>query len=128
MVLYTRLPATAHAQHWPLAWTGLDCLLAAGLACTGWFAHRCDARAGLIASASAALAVVDAWFDVMTAPPGRELVEAVLLASCAELPLAVVCASIAVSVHRTLTRPVSSMTATVTPLRPKNSIVRSAAA
>jgi hypothetical protein len=111
VVLYSTLPGTADAQHWSLAWTGFDCLMAAGLAST-----------------TGALALVDAWFDVMTALPGRELAEAVLLAVCAELPLAVMCASIAVSVHRSLTCAASSVTATVTPLRAKTVTVESAAA
>jgi hypothetical protein len=128
VVLYTTLPGTADAQHWSLAWTGFDCLMAAGLASTGWITYRHDARAGLTAAATGALALVDAWFDVMTALPGWELAEAVLLAVCAELPLAGVCASIAVSVHRSLTCAAFSVTATVTPLRAKTATVESAAA
>jgi hypothetical protein len=114
VTLYTTLPATSDAQHWSLAWTGFDCLLAAGLACTAWLTHRGDPRAGLTAAATAALALVDAWFDVMTALPGRDLAQAVLLAVCAELPLAAGCASIAASVHRSLTRTASSVPAKAT--------------
>jgi hypothetical protein len=63
----------------------------------------------------------------MTALPGRGMAEAVLFAVCAELPPAPGCASIAVSVHRTITRTASSGTVTVTLLRPKSTNVGSAA-
>jgi hypothetical protein len=126
VVLYTTLPGTADAQHWSLAWTGFGSLMTAGLACTGWLVHRRDTCAGLTAAATGALALIDAW--VMTALPGSELAEAVLLAVCSELPLAVMCGSIAVSVHRSLTCAASSVTASVIPLRAKTAIVESAAA
>lgn len=115
VVLYTTLPGTADAQHWSLAWTG-------------WLVHRRDTYAGLTAAATGALALIDPWFNVMTALPGSELAEAVLLAVCSELPLAVMCGSIAVSVHRSLTCAASSVTASVIPLRAKTAIVESAAA
>src|SRR5439155_5436498 len=41
------------------------------------------------ASASAALLVVDAWFDVTTSSGGKELITAALTAFLVELPLAV---------------------------------------
>jgi len=91
------LPASVNAQHWPLAWTGLDVAVAAGLAATAWLAVRRDRRAAFPAVFAATLLLVDAWFDVCTAPAGRPLamaftdmcVEAVEAAGCLALTAAV---------------------------------------
>jgi hypothetical protein len=81
-------------RHWPAAWIGLDLMMALGCASTAWLYQRNDPRAGLTASAVAALAVLDAWFDVLTAQAGAEFVQAV---ACAvpELSLAVACVTVA---------------------------------
>ncbi|MDF9813137.1 hypothetical protein [Streptomyces sp. SPB162] len=95
-VLATSLPATAQASHWSTAWVGLDALEAAGLIGTGVLLRRRDHRRGIAAAATAMLLVVDAWFDVSTAAPGADIASAVLMAVCVELPLAALCAVIAV--------------------------------
>lgn len=82
------LPATAQAQHWSLAWTGLDAAEAlAALATAVLLAHG-DRRAALTAAAGAALLLTDAWFDVCTSAPGLDHALAVAEAACAEVPLA----------------------------------------
>jgi hypothetical protein len=88
--------ATATAAHWPLAWVGLDTLEALGLITTGLLAVRHDHRYALPATATAALLLVDAWFDTTTAAPGNEFVSALVMAVGAELPLAVLCTVMAV--------------------------------
>ncbi|MCX4551236.1 hypothetical protein OG709_10550 [Streptomyces sp. NBC_01267] len=95
-VLARTLPATTEVSNWSTAWVGLDALLAAGLAGTGLLHRRNDPRAPAAAAATGALLLVDAWFDVLTSAPGPELATAVTLALCAELPLAAVCAALAV--------------------------------
>ncbi|MFF2363065.1 LPXTG cell wall anchor domain-containing protein [Streptomyces sp. NPDC058122] len=95
-VLAATLPATAEAHHWTAAWVGLDAALAAGLAGTGLLRARRDPRHVLAAAATSALLLMDAWFDTMTAAPGTETVTALALALCAEIPLALVCARLAV--------------------------------
>lgn len=95
VVLATDLPATATAAHWPAAWVGLDAAEAAGLITTGLLAVRGDARLGVAAAATATLLVVDAWFDTMTAARGGDLVSALAMAAFAELPLAALCAVLA---------------------------------
>jgi hypothetical protein len=48
--------------------------------------------AGALAMASAsALLITDAWFDVMTAPTTRDLLQALVMAGLVELPMAAVC-------------------------------------
>ncbi|MFG2716688.1 hypothetical protein ACGFW5_00020 [Streptomyces sp. NPDC048416] len=95
VVLAKTLPQTTQVSNWSTAWVGLDALLALGLSGTGVLLRRKDPRACQIAAATAALLVVDAWFDVTTAAPGGELATAVALALVAELPMAVVCAVVA---------------------------------
>jgi hypothetical protein len=77
---------------------GLDAALAVGLAGTGLLRARRDPRHVLTAAATSALLLMDAWFDTMTAAPGTETVTALALALalCAEVPLALVCARLAV--------------------------------
>ncbi|MEU5956273.1 LPXTG cell wall anchor domain-containing protein [Streptomyces sp. NPDC047525] len=95
-VLAVTLPSTAEAHHWPLAWAGLDAALAAGLAATGLLRARRDPRHVLTAAAVAALLLVDAWFDTLTAAPGAETVTALVMAVCVEVPLALLCVRLAV--------------------------------
>jgi hypothetical protein len=80
------LPPATTAYHWPLAWSGLDGAIAAGLAATAWLAarghrghrgHRDRHYVRPAAAATVALMAADAWFDVCTSPPGRPLAWAV---------------------------------------------------
>ncbi|MGA4540605.1 hypothetical protein ACPA54_11465 [Uniformispora flossi] len=99
VVLATTLPPTAEAAHWRAAWVGLDALEAACLLTTGTLAARGDARHAPAAAATAALLVADAWFDTTTAPAGGELAAAVAMAVLVELPLAALCARLALRAH-----------------------------
>ncbi|MDH6124591.1 hypothetical protein [Kitasatospora sp. GP82] len=96
IVLHTGLPATAVASRWAWTWTGLDSLEALALFSTGMLLRRRNGRTALAAMVSSTLLVVDAWFDTMTAAPGSDFTIAVAMAVCAELPLAAVCATLAV--------------------------------
>jgi hypothetical protein len=95
------LPATAQAQHWSLAWTGLDAAEAlAALATAALLAHG-DRRAALTAVAGAALLLTDAWFDVCTSAPGLDHALAVAEAACAEVPLALAACWLALTLTST---------------------------
>ena len=94
------LPGTVSARHWSTAWIGLDVLETTGLAITGWLVLRRDARVAMTASATAALLVADAWFDMATARPQLDYLEAMLLALVIELPLAAACVVLAYSAQR----------------------------
>ena len=65
-------------------------MLLLALASTGYFALRRSRYLATAAAATAALLVVDAWFDVMTTLPGQRA-EPAALAALVELPLASVC-------------------------------------
>lgn len=82
------LPAVHASRHWSIAWAGFDAALALGLASTALSATRHSPWLVAAASATGTLLVVDAWFDVLTARGGGELVVALLEAALVELPLA----------------------------------------
>jgi hypothetical protein len=71
------LPRATTAFHWPLAWSGLDGAIAAGLAATAWLAARGHRLVRPAAAATVALMGSDAWFDVCTSASGRPLAWAV---------------------------------------------------
>jgi hypothetical protein len=89
VLLAVTLPATAQAQHWALAWTGLDVAEATAALVTAVLLSRGDRRASLSAAVAGTLLLVDAWFDVCTSAPGAGHAMALAEAGCAELPLAV---------------------------------------
>jgi hypothetical protein len=82
------LPARNVSNHYRLAWVGFDLMLCAALGRTAYLAWRRSPFVVNVASATAALLVVDAWFDVTTSPGGNDLMVSVLLALLVELPLA----------------------------------------
>jgi hypothetical protein len=94
VVLALTLPGSTEVDNWPLAWVGLDVLMATGCAATALLGLRGDARARLTASATASVAVLDAWFDITTAGTGAPLTEA-LLCAVAEAGLAGACVMLA---------------------------------
>ncbi|MFD3554682.1 LPXTG cell wall anchor domain-containing protein [Streptomyces goshikiensis] len=95
VVLAKTLPQTAEVSHWSTAWIGLDAMLAAGLTGTGMLLRRGDPRVAPVAAATAALLLVDAWFDVTTSAGTGGQGTALLLAAAAEVPLALACAAVA---------------------------------
>lgn len=84
------LPSRQVSPDYDVAWAGFDIMLMAVLAGTAFFALRRSRYLAITASATAALLIVDAWFDVVTSPPGQRP-GAVVLAVLVELPLASVC-------------------------------------
>ena len=85
------LPDRQESSHYNIAWAGFDVLLLVALAATGFFAIRRSHLLAVSATAAATLLVVDAWFDVMTSPPGSQFLESLASAVLIELPLAAVC-------------------------------------
>jgi predicted branched-subunit amino acid permease len=88
------LPSKHVSHHYDVAWVGFDVALAAVFAATAFAAYRRSAALVGLAAATAAMLICDAWFDVVTSAPGERL-EAVLQAGLAELPLAALCAYVA---------------------------------
>jgi hypothetical protein len=85
------LPSRQLSQNYDVAWAGYDVGLLIGLVWTAFSALRRSRRLTIAASATGALLIADAWFDVLTSPGGWELAEAVAMSVFAELPLAALC-------------------------------------
>ena len=83
------LPERSTAHHWDLTWVGFDCLLVFALARTAWFARHLRPEVILSANAAATLLIIDAWFDLTTAPNRSELLQSIVLAAFVEIPAAV---------------------------------------
>jgi hypothetical protein len=102
VLLLLVLPSTQAAAHWDVAWAGFDvglALLLLGVALAAW--RRSPWLEG-VATAAAALLVVDAWFDVLTSSSGAQLALALGEALLVELPLALLCLLLARDAKRVL--------------------------
>jgi hypothetical protein len=88
LIYITQLPDRHTTDHWNVAWTGFDILLALALGVTAWSALR--ERAMLIVGliVSSALLVCDAWFDVVTSFGTDDQTVTLITALAVELPLA----------------------------------------
>ena len=84
------------AAHWAAAWAGLDGLEAVGLITTGVSLIRRYSWLCLPAAVTSTLLVVDAWFDVATSASGSAATAAIAMAVFPELPMAGLCAMLAV--------------------------------
>ena len=98
--LTVSLPSKHVSRHYDLAWVGFDVALLTMFALTARAAYRRSHLLVPFASATAAMLVCDAWFDIVTAGPGSERVEALVQAVLGELPLAALCGFIAYDVER----------------------------
>jgi hypothetical protein len=98
VLLLVVLPSTHQSEHWDIAWSGFDVMLAVMLvAVTAW---RSSPWLEAAAAAAATLLFVDAWFDLLTASTRSELVLALVEAVFVELPLALLCVWLARGAER----------------------------
>jgi hypothetical protein len=81
------LPPHYVAEHWALAWIGLDVAEISMLFAAAWAAWRQRALIILFTIAGATLFLLDAWFDVTTAHHG-DIDQSIVLAVCLEVPSA----------------------------------------
>jgi hypothetical protein len=95
-ILACSLPSTTRAVHWSTAWAGLDALEAVGLMTTGVALIGRRSWLCLPAAITSALLVVDAWFDITTSAPGPAATVAIAMAVFPELPMAGLCAVLAI--------------------------------
>jgi hypothetical protein len=91
VIVALALPSRELSPNYDVAWAGFDVFLCVGLAATGYFAFRRSRWLPVAAAATATMLFVDAWFDVVTSPSGRDLVAAIVLAVFVELPLSALC-------------------------------------
>jgi hypothetical protein len=97
------LPQHASTRHYRLTWVGYDVLLIVVLLATAYLAARGNRLVGLLATITATMLVVDAWFDVTTSDRAGQPV-AILSAVFIELPLAAVCGWITMHVDQVIER------------------------
>jgi hypothetical protein len=93
------LPARQLSQNYDLAWAGFDVFLLGSLAGTAYFALRRSRYLSTAAGATAALLVVDAWFDCMTTPASQRW-QSFVLCFLVELPLAGLCVWLSYHTHQ----------------------------
>jgi hypothetical protein len=91
VVLGSTLPNKGVLAHQDVVWVGFDVGLLVGLVAIAWTALRCSGFLPLAAAATAALLVMDAWFDVIGSASDGEVLEAVVMAVLVELPLSGIC-------------------------------------
>jgi hypothetical protein len=89
VILAIKLPDRQINQNYRLAWVGFDLLLLVALGRTAWLAWRRSPYLVIVASITAALLLVDAWFDVTTSATERDRIFAIGAAVLIEIPLAV---------------------------------------
>jgi hypothetical protein len=87
--LAVTLPRHYLVGNWPLAWTGFDIILLGCLSATAWALWKQRQVAVPAAMITSALLLCDAWFDILTAHPGRCMILSVATAVFAELPVAI---------------------------------------
>ena len=85
------LPSEHVTHHWDLAWAGFDAFEAVALGATLLALVRQSPLLPVVAATAGTALLCDAWFDLITAEPGRELRWALVGALAAELPLATLC-------------------------------------
>jgi len=98
------LPGHQRAEDYDIAWVGFDSGMALVLAALAYCALKRKPATGPLAAVAATMLVVDAWFDIVTSEEGTKLVLAALSAAVAELPLAIICAWVAVNAERVRAR------------------------
>jgi hypothetical protein len=92
------LPRRYVANHWDIAWVGLDVVQVIMLGASAWAAWKRSTLLVIFSTSSATLLLLDAWFDVTTARHG-DVYQSVLLAGIVEVPSALVLLWVA---HRVL--------------------------
>jgi hypothetical protein len=98
------LPDQQHTDHYAMAWLGFDSGMCVVLAALCYCAIKRKPATELLAAVAATLLVVDAWFDVVTSEDLDAFWLALTTALLAELPLAVICAWVAVNAERVRSR------------------------
>jgi hypothetical protein len=91
-VLIEQLHGQAGKRSFSASWVGLDALEAICLVIVAQLMRRRHRVTSPVAAATAAILIMDAWFDTMSAAPQLPYAESLAMAWFAELPLAVLLA------------------------------------
>jgi hypothetical protein len=102
--LAVMLPKHASTNNYRDAWVGFNIGLIGLLLLTAILGYRGSRYVEMATTATATALLIDAWFDVMTAPGTSDLVVALLTALLGELPMAALCLWTARNVDRVIAR------------------------
>ena len=96
--LSATLPSEHVTHHWQVAWAGFDLFEAGALVATVVGILRRSSLVPFLAAVAGTALLCDAWFDTVTATPGRDLGWSLLEGVVGEVPLAALCFWIAFEV------------------------------
>jgi hypothetical protein len=82
------LPVRHLSRNWDIAWVGFDLAVLVLIALTAGLVYLKSGWVALTSMSVFTLLIADAWFDVLTARPGRQAMVALAMAVLVELPLA----------------------------------------
>ena len=116
--LSATLPSQHLADHWDIAWAGLDAFEAAALVGLFVAVVRRSAFVPMVAAVAGTALLCDAWFDVLTSGGGRRFHWALIEALVAELPLATLCFWLAFEVSEAIELGVDAGSASAVGLPP----------
>jgi uncharacterized membrane protein len=94
------LPRRYVVGTWTITWTGFDVVLIGCFSVTAWALWKQRQIALPAAMITSVLLLCDAWFDLLTAHQGGDLVVSTVTAVFGEIPIAVVLATISTRLLR----------------------------
>ncbi|MDQ6938332.1 MAG: hypothetical protein M3140_11600 [Actinomycetota bacterium] len=94
------LPEESRVANYDVGWIGFDVAMFAVLVAVTVTAVRRTVWVEPLATIAATMLVIDAWFDVVSAPTSADRLLAVASAVVVELPLALICAWVAQNTER----------------------------
>lgn len=98
--LATTLPRRYLVGTWTITWTGFDVVLIGGFSVTAWALWKQRQIAVPAAMVTSVLLLCDAWFDLLTAHRGGDLLVSTLTALFGEIPIAIVLATMSTRLLR----------------------------
>lgn len=98
--LAVTLPRRYVVDTWTLTWTGFDVVLIGCFSVTAWALWRQRQIALPAAIITSVLLLCDAWFDLLTAHRGADLLVSSVTALFGEIPVAVVLATVSTRLLR----------------------------
>jgi hypothetical protein len=102
--LAVTLPQRYVVGTWTLTWTGFDVVLIGCFSVTAWALWKQRQIALPAAMVTSVLLMCDAWFDLLTAHRGGDLLVSTVTAVFGEIPIAIVLAAIATRLLRATVR------------------------
>jgi hypothetical protein len=88
--LQQTLPHRQPLAYWNITWVGFDLVMLAVILLVVYLALKKSVWLSLTLVSLCTLLLVDAWFDVLTSSPGREVTIAILQAVFIEIPWAAI--------------------------------------